>query len=571
MFRLQKLQHEGETVAKEQRRSGSHAWQHRGRCSAVAWACIASSLSIAWGVAFAALSAPDTSDLPTLQAPTEPNGRRDGGLFLREIRLQGATLLSAKEIEQAIYPFLGPGRSEEDVEKAREALQALYYQKGYQTVSVLIPQQKVRRGVVVLQVNEVAVGKVRVRGADYYEPEVIRERLPSLSEGTVPNFNEVMKEVVALNSSGDIAVDPAWAPGSEPNTFDVELAVDDSLPLHGSLELNNRNSANTTALRLNGSLNYDNLWQAGNSVGANFQISPEAIDEVQVFSGYYRARFSGLERFSLTLSGVSQDSNISTLGGGISAGRGYTIALLANYRLPTWDNYYQSFSFGVDYKHSTQITDFFGEVPIDYMPVTLSYSGAWYWPQQSLNLFLGFTSNLRTFSSTSEQWDENRYRADASFNILRGNIAYTAQLVEHLEGFWRLHGQFSDGPLITAEQSPGGGMDSVRGYYEGEVLGDQSAFGTFELRTDVLSELLGSMPGEAQANLYAFADGGVLNRRRPLPEEKSYQYLASIGFGARFELFEYLSGTVNFGMPLIDASDTRAWRPRVTFIIRGDF
>lgn len=492
-------------------------------------------------------------------------------MFLREIRLQGASLLSAKEVERVIYPFLGPGRSEADVQGARDALQKLYYDKGYQTVSVQIPQQKVRRGVVVLQVNEVSVGKVRVRGAEYHEPEVIRERLPSLSEGTVPDFNQVMKEVVALNSAGDLSVDPAWAPGSEPGTFDVELQVRDSLPLHGGLELNNRNSANTTALRLNGSISYDNLWQAGDSIGGNFQISPEAIDEVRVFSGYYRARFSGLERFSLTLSGVNQDSNISTLGGGVSAGRGYTIALLGNYRLPTWDNYFHSLSLGVDYKHSTQATEFFGEVPVDYMPVTLSYSGAWYWPEQSLNLFVGFTTNLRTFSSTTEEWNDNRHRADGSFNILRGSVSYTAQVVDHLEAFGRVHGQFSDGPLITGEQSAGGGMDSVRGYYEGEILGDQSLFGTFELRTDALSELFGSVIDDGHASLYTFADGGFLNRRNPLPEEKRYQYLASFGLGARFGLFKYLSGTVNLGVPLIDGPDTRAWHPRVTFIIRGDF
>ncbi len=70
----------------------------------------------------------------------------------------------------------------------------------------------------------------------------------------MPNFNDVAREIVSLNQMADRRVTPTLKPGVESGTMDVDLNVKDTFPLHGSLESNNRYSANTTPLRLNGSL-----------------------------------------------------------------------------------------------------------------------------------------------------------------------------------------------------------------------------------------------------------------------------------------------------------------------------
>jgi len=110
--------------------------------------------------------------------------------------------------------------------------------------------------------------------------------------------------------------------------------VKDTPPLHGSLEINNRYSAFTTPLRINGSFSYDNLWQLGHTVGASFQLSPEAVSEVKVFSGFYLARVPGVDWLSLEVEGTDQDSNVSTLGGIGVAGKGQVLGLRAIIDLP---------------------------------------------------------------------------------------------------------------------------------------------------------------------------------------------------------------------------------------------
>src|ERR1700733_2593851 len=45
---------------------------------------------------------------------------------LNEIRVDGSTVLPQEQVEETVYPFLGPGKSADDVEAARKALQDAY-------------------------------------------------------------------------------------------------------------------------------------------------------------------------------------------------------------------------------------------------------------------------------------------------------------------------------------------------------------------------------------------------------------------------------------------------------------
>jgi hemolysin activation/secretion protein len=52
-------------------------------------------------------------------------------LYIKEYRVLGSHHLSRTEIEKAVYPFMGPERTTEDVEQARTALEKAIQDKGY--------------------------------------------------------------------------------------------------------------------------------------------------------------------------------------------------------------------------------------------------------------------------------------------------------------------------------------------------------------------------------------------------------------------------------------------------------
>jgi len=141
---------------------------------------------------------------------------------IEEYRVEGNTLLPPAEIEAAVYDYLGPGRTAEDVEHARAALEKLYQSKGYATVSATVPVQRVANGVVVLTVSERRVGRLRVTGSRYFLLSAVRAGAPSLAEGQVPNLNDVKRDILALNQWPDRSVTPVLRPGRAPDTVDVD-------------------------------------------------------------------------------------------------------------------------------------------------------------------------------------------------------------------------------------------------------------------------------------------------------------------------------------------------------------
>lgn len=492
--------------------------------------------------------------------------------YIREFRIFGSQKVARLEAEEAVYPFLGPGRTEQDVEQARAALEKLYQDRGYQAASVEVPPQRAPGGVVVLQVREGKVGSLRVKGARYFLPSHVQAMARSLAEGKVLNFNDITRDIVALNQLPERQVTPELRPGMEPGTVDIDLNVQDKLPLHASAELNNRYSPNTSALRLNLSASYHNLWQLGHTLGASFQTAPEKPEEVRVFSGYYLFRIPGLESVSWMLQGIKQDSNVSTLGSVAAAGRGKILGGHAVITLPSTQTFFQSINLGLDYKNFNQDINSAGvtiPTPITYYPVSAAYSATWMTPGQVTEFNSNLVLHFRGMGSDGQEFDESRFKADGSFIYLRSDLARTQDLPWGLQLFAKTQGQIADQPLVNSEQFAGGGLNTARGYLEGEALGDNAIFGSIELRSPSLLSRWAARGNEWR--FYAFADAGYLMLHDPLPEQESEFRLASIGFGSRLQLMDHLNGSLDMGLPLIGQFTTRVHSPLFTFRFWADF
>lgn len=498
-------------------------------------------------------------------------------LDIREFRVTGSTVLPAVEVEEAVTPFLGPGRTADDVEQARAALEKAFHGKGYQGATVQIPPQSGRRGIILLQVSEGRVGKLRVKGARYFLPSDIKERARSMAEGKVVNFNDVSRDFVALNQLPDRRISPSLEAGEVPGTVDIDLEVKDTLPLHGSIELNNRYSAETKPLRLNGSLSYNNLWQAGHSIGGSFQTAPQDPSQVKVYSGYYIWRFKELDWLSLSLQGVKQESNVSTLGSVAVAGRGEVLGARAIITLPPAPNFYQSATFGIDYKNFDQQVALGSSAggttttPVTYYPLSANYGATWAHEKSTTEFNAGVVMGLRRLGSDNTEFENSRFGADGNFIYLRGDLSHTRELPKGFEIFAKVQGQLASAPLVNSEQFGGGGLGTARGYLEAEVLGDNALFGTLEFRSP---SLLGWLPAKwkgSEWRIYVFGDAGLLTLNDPLPEEEADFTLASIGIGSHLQLFEYLNGSIDLGLPLKDQSQTKAGDAFVSFRVWADF
>lgn len=491
---------------------------------------------------------------------------------VREYRVTGAKKLERIEVERAVYPFMGPQRTPDDVEQARLALEKAYHRKGFQSVSVVVPTQDPRTGVIVMQVVENRVGRLRVKGANYFLPSRIKQQAPSLTEGTVPDFEAVSRDMVALNRLADRRVTPQLRVGVDPGTIDVDLIVEDELPLHGSFELNNRYSANTTQLRLNGALSYANLFQRGHTIGANFQLAPENLDDAQVYSAYYLFRLT--DDFSLMLQGTHQNSDISTLGGAAVGGRGQIYGVRGIFDLPSTTHFLQSLSLGLDYKNFEEdlvVGDETVSSPIEYFPLSLTYGATWLGANGFTETNHVLTLHLRGMGSDGKDYANKRYKAEGNFVHLRSDVARTQDLKNGSQIYGKLQAQVSSGPLINSEQFAGGGLGTARGYLEGTAQGDHGGFLTLEWRTP---SFIGSKDKATDARVqskrdewraHVFADAGIVGLWDSLPQQESQFAFASAGFGTRFRLHEHYNGSLDVAFPFVTQAEAEAGDVRITF------
>jgi hemolysin activation/secretion protein len=503
-----------------------------------------------------------------------------------DFAVQGAETLPQIEIEEALYPFLGPNRTADDVEKARAALEKAYHDKGYQTVSVSVPPQNASGRMITLKVNELKVGRLRVKNSRYFRHDRITSKAGSLKEGTVPNFGAVTKDIVALNQWPDRRVTPALRAGVTPGTVDVDLNVEDKVPLHASVELNNRQSPNTTALRLNSTVHYDNLWQLGHSLSFTYQVAPQRPNDAEVFSGSYLARLQDVDWLNVLFYAVKSSSDVATVGGTNVIGPGQIFGSRAVITLPTRENLFHTLSVGLDYKHFDQTVMLGGDgfsSPVTYYPVVASYGATFQNEKFTTQLNAAVTYNLRPLSDDWLTFDNKRYKASPSFTHFNVDVAHTHELPEGFQLYGKVQGQVSDGPMVSSEQFSAGGLDTVRGYLESETLGDNGVVGNIELRSpnvgDMLQKQMKDETGQGQARFtifnewrfFGFADAGTVSILEPLPEQQSKFDVWSYGVGTRFKMFDYLNGTVVYSVPMVSQAYTEARNPRVNFRIWGEF
>jgi hemolysin activation/secretion protein len=511
--------------------------------------------------------------------------------FIQAFDIAGVSHLSQDEVERVVYRFSGPGRTKDDVEAARKAIQDAYAAKGLEAVVVEVPVQDrdtFAQGIVQISVAEAPAGLIRVIDSKYHSLWVARQQVPSLKEGKPIDFKALQGDLAIANRFPDRSINPEFKPGRIPGTVDVDLRMTDERPLHASVDLNNDASPSTTPLRTSASVRYTNLWQAGHSFAFTYIVAPQNRAETEVFSGSYTWPLLS-SPWSFSVSGYHSNSNIAAAGGSAVLGKGYQVGLRATWQLPA-KRTLQTISFGPDFKNFEQKiivgTALANSAPIRYIPFEVAYSLAGGGDHGSYQLGLGATVGLRTIKGTvcitvsgvcvpADSFQNREQFSFENFVHLNLNLEYTRNLSSDIEADVRVAGQLADSHLVTNEQFAAGGLHSVRGYYSAEAVGDDGVSTNIEVRLPSLANWLAGrgswLKWMNDARFYAFADTANLYIRNATQGQTSSYHLVGVGGGLRWRMFDKISGELVGAVPLTDGAVSRRGNPRVSFEMRGEF
>jgi len=512
----------------------------------------------------------------------------DAHFDVMEYRVIGNTVLTNREIEKVLYPLLGPNKTLADVEAAKTALETFYHDHGYGTVFVDIPPQKVSDGVVRLRVTEGRIESEQISGARYFPERDVIAALPAAEPGQVLQLSKLQQELAAVNiATPERSVVPILKAGSAPGTVDLKLQVNDSLPLHGSFELNNQASLDTDSLRAITSLSYGNMFDRLDNFSFQYQTTPQRPDQVRVFAADYA--FHPFEtRLAPSLQYINSNSNVAAVGTLGVLGIGQIAGLRLAYPIAAAVASNQSVTLGVDYKHFRNLINQNAttavDTPISYLNLSFAYAGLWRADWHTTTFTASANAGPRHLVNSQSSFEAFRAEGSANYFYLRGDFANDFRLPGGLVLRLRAAGQAAAEPLITNEDFSIAGIDGVRGYLESEVLGDEGLKETIQLTS----------PGwrlheRIVGDVFSFFDEGRTWDLATLECQPGGTglHLRSWGGGLDFLPGQKVTGGVTWAKALDSATDlpsvaikgscpasgpaTRAGDSRVLFFVRGTF
>ena len=536
--------------------------------------------------------------------PRQPSSRAGGTVSsagdLQEVlfevtmfQVDGNTILEQSKIDRLLESHKGAERRMKDVEQARAELETLYHRAGYPTVLVNLPEQTIEKGLVRLEVVEGHLYSITVTGNEYYSWGSIRTKLPSLTPGALIYEPTFVKELAAVNGNPDRSVTPLLKPGSVPGTVDLELKVKDRLPVHGKLEADNRGPITTPANRLIAEVQHTNVFGNDEILTFNTVQTPTDWGAIQNYGASFVYPVIWPNHL-LTVYASKSESNSVLAGGAISVGGGGDVSIAGNatiagvrYIVPLFPGGQSThqLQIGMDYKRLEKTSATFpggGNAvvlsPVQYIPMSLGYTG--FYPDRfgltkAAFTVKGYVAGMIPGGSREDFGGNpndpfnkpgNRAGSTGTFAVLQGGVSRSQPLPGDFMLDLSTNGQWATQPLIPGEQFFAGGLDTVRGYFQFEAIGDHAIRGRAELTTpEVLKVPIDRLWQRRRSSDYTirlrfatFYDAAQIWVAQAPPGQTSQFRLEGAGFGIRVNFPKDIGRLIlDSGWALRDTLNTR--------------
>ncbi|NNG22377.1 ShlB/FhaC/HecB family hemolysin secretion/activation protein [Telluria aromaticivorans] len=489
---------------------------------------------------------------PSDSATTAPDDIVRFGISRFEVA--GNTLLPAAEVERAVTPFTGAGRDFGDVQRALEALEALYHERGYKVVTVQLPEQELNGGVVHLTVLQTTIGRVTVAGNRHASVDNIRRSLPGLREGATPNLTQVSADLKLANENPAKKIKLSLESGQQDDTVDARVDVLDERPWTVMANFDNTGTKETGKTHAGLVLQHANLGGRDHVASLQYTTTVEEPSQVAVWGvGYHVPLYAQGASVDLYASYSDVDSGLVTAGlfdlavSGRGAVYGARYNKVLAKRLLAGRELEGRIVYGLEVKAYKNSVVFFNQdfgSDVTVRPISIGYQGRMALENGEAN----FTATLLRNVSGGSRGDQAAFtavRAGAKdgYTALRFAGAWSRALGT---GDWQTrvlaNGQYTPDALVPGEQFGAGGSTSVRGFDERELSTDSGLGLNLELYTPNLCSR-----GGWQCRLLAFYDTAHGRRNHALPGELRSTTIAGAGIGLRFAMGNSASVQVDYG------------------------
>ncbi|MBE0536116.1 MAG: ShlB/FhaC/HecB family hemolysin secretion/activation protein [Phycisphaerae bacterium] len=539
---------------------------------------------------------------------------------IRRVQLSGNTLLSDAELLGALpvvyyagtknagepsdhlYDFRALGQVVAEPGTARtvsartirgltQYILSIYTKRGYAGIYVYVPSEafgenkELKQGILPItiveaKVSDVGVTSYNIQGEPvekgWLKRSVLLDWSP-IKEGQVARRKELDELVNLLNLNPDRYVSAVVSKGDEPDSLAVEYNVYEANPWHFFAQVDNAGTKDRQWTPRFGVINTNTLG-FDDTLTLIYQtpLDKRAGDEFSAY-GSYDFPVMG-PRLRLNLFGGYNEFDIDGTGDIDFLGRGHFYGGTLRLNVLQHKGWFFDVTGTLSHLTSKLTPSLFpkelgSDVDIDQWGV-----GVELYRRDDMT---DTRFALQRFASFDGSGDRElglaRAGAKSNFSIYTAAANHSRYLdadkIQNLSGSFRFI--TADERLHPSQMTAFGGMYSVRGYDEYEIIGDGGILASIQYEYDLVrhAQARRAQGAELTENNrkpfvrkfapLAFMDYGQARIQDAGPHEHTDQELCSVGIGAKLELGDNFTGVIYYGYPLIATADTREGKGRI--------
>ena len=357
-------------------------------------------------------------------------------------------------------------------------------------------------------------------------------------------------------------------PGEKPGTTDLELLVHDRFPLRTYFGIDNTGNDVTGNNRLYIGVDWGKVFWTDQRLSYQFVTSSD-FTRFYAHTLYYEAPLPWRHLLNIYggYSHVDADYTIPNVEGTHFHTKGWSMQASLRYKIPLkpMRSFLHEVICGFDFKRTNNNLALGGRPVISDTNVNLT--------QFMLAYNLGYEVEPLTLSFEIEgfyspgQWVADQSNADyhSLRSFSKNDYVYTRSAFVLIWDFyqkWTFHTtvrwQLASINLLPSEEYGVGGYNTVRGYKERVVNGDNVFILNFEVHTppvSIFNPLAGYKKFHDEFVFLIFFDYGFQEVKRPVTDQHKTNDLVSIGPGVRYQVAPYLTFRADWGFQLHRLTD----------------
>ena len=436
--------------------------------------------------------------LPELN-PSENSSLYEPTILVKEYEFTGNTVYDSSTLAKLLDKYTGRKVTSEELEAARQILTLYYVSHGYINSGAILPDQDPKDGIIHFQIVEGQLTTVEITGNHWFQTWWLRNEM-RYAAGQPLNFNRLKEGMQVLRENPTIKqVNAELQPGGAPGESQLKMEVQDSQPFRFSVEVNNYRPPSVGSTIAQAHLSDLNLTGNNDPLLLTYGIATSDMGDGYELSGFDNVaadyRFP-ISPWRTTMEIGADKSNTSLIEAPFN--QLDIQSKLVEYHLsihqPVFETPKDSLILTAQLDSRRSETFLFGQ------PFSLS-AGAnngvedvfvprfiqEFVDRSQVHVFSfrsQFSLGIDGFRSTI-----NAGPPDGHFFDWVGQAQYIRRLGDSdclIIG--RLSGQIADRPLLSLEQLELGGISSVRGYLENQVLTDNGILTSLEFRIPILED-----------------------------------------------------------------------------------